>query len=251
MAELSRRMRQLWRLQKLLTPELRHAQYAFVGTLTPLLGQKPVWLDLGCGRAVVPEWLHPPDFARVQRAIDQATMSVGVDCDEQSLRDNKLVRKVRAGIERLPFAARSFDLVSANMVVEHLDFPENSLREIRRILKPGGHFVFHTPNLCSPFILASALAPEWLKRRVIRLVESRQDEDVFKTHYRLNTASVIRRCAKESGFSVVEIKSVCTTPISWVLGPFVIFELLMIRILSRRGFGTLRPNLIAVLERAE
>jgi hypothetical protein len=114
----------------------------------------------------------------------------------------------------------------------------------------SGILVFHTPNLRSPFIALQALAPDWLKRALIRRIESRKDEDVFKAYYRLNTSSGIERCAKAAGFRVVEIRTVCTTPITWAMGPLVVFELLIIRLLGREAFGALRPNLIAVLERA-
>lgn len=243
------RLKRYWRLQRLLAPTLRPAQYAYFGTLAPFLNGKPVWLDLGCGRAVVPEWLHPPDFARYQEAVDQAKMLVGLDYDEQSLRDSRLVRKVRGDVGTLPFAAGAFDLVSANMMVEHLQRPEASLREIARILKSSGIFVFHTPNLRSPFIAMQALAPDWFKRALIRLLEFRKDEDVFRTYYRLNTPASIGKYAAATGFRVVEIKTVCTTPITWALGPLAVFELVMIRLLGRAAFAAFRPNLIVVLER--
>jgi len=244
------RLERFWRLQKVLAPTLRPAQYAYFRTLAPFLDKKTVWLDLGCGRAIVPDWFHPPEFVRYREAVGRAKMLVGIDYDDKSLRDSALARKVRGDIGALPFATESFDLVSANMVVEHLQHPEPSLREIARILKLSGILVFHTPNLRSPFIALQALAPDWLKRALIQRIESREDEDVFKAYYRLNTSSSIEKCAKAAGFRVVEIRTVCTTPITWAMGPLVVFELLIIRLLGREAFGALRPNLIAVLERA-
>jgi SAM-dependent methyltransferase len=229
---------------------LQAPQYVYFATLARFLDRTPVWLDVGCGRAIVPEWFHPTDLVRYQRAVDRAKMLVGIDDDEKSLRDSGLVRKVRGNIETLPFATGTFDLVSANMVVEHLQHPEPSLLEIARILKPSGILVFHTVNLRSPFITLQALAADWLKRALIRLVESRKDEDVFKAYYRLNTSSTIEKCAEAAGFRVVEIKTVCSPPMTWGLGPLAAFELLIIRLLGWEALGALRPNLIAVLERA-
>ncbi|MGO9809897.1 MAG: methyltransferase domain-containing protein [Isosphaeraceae bacterium] len=40
----------------------------------------------------------------------------------------------------------SFDVVLLNHVIEHLDDPMGTLREVNRILKPEGHFVIETPR---------------------------------------------------------------------------------------------------------
>jgi len=48
----------------------------------------------------------------------------------------------QADAEELPFEAESFDAVVANFVVHHLARPETVFREINRVLKPGGRFVF-------------------------------------------------------------------------------------------------------------
>jgi SAM-dependent methyltransferase len=47
--------------------------------------------------------------------------------------------------EQLPFEDRSFDLVTALDVVEHLDDDVAGLREMRRVLRPGGHALLFVP----------------------------------------------------------------------------------------------------------
>src|SRR5512135_2716132 len=49
----------------------------------------------------------------------------------------------------LPFADRDFDLVMAVEVLEHLESPRAFLREIHRVLRPGGLAVITTPNIAS------------------------------------------------------------------------------------------------------
>jgi SAM-dependent methyltransferase len=56
------------------------------------------------------------------------------------------VRYHEASAYDLPFADESFDDVLMIRVFHHLDRPEMALREIRRILKPGGRLVFNFSN---------------------------------------------------------------------------------------------------------
>lgn len=47
----------------------------------------------------------------------------------------------------LPFNPGMFDLVLATEVVEHLESHFNIVAEAGRVLKPGGHLIFTTPNI--------------------------------------------------------------------------------------------------------
>jgi SAM-dependent methyltransferase len=46
----------------------------------------------------------------------------------------------------LPFAERSFDVVMSFDVLEHIPDSDAHLREVRRVLKPGGSYLLQTPN---------------------------------------------------------------------------------------------------------
>jgi SAM-dependent methyltransferase len=49
--------------------------------------------------------------------------------------------------EPLPYPDASFDLVTCTEVIEHLEHFRFALREINRVLRPGGVFVVSTPNV--------------------------------------------------------------------------------------------------------
>lgn len=53
---------------------------------------------------------------------------------------------VRASAENLPFRDRTFDLVFAGEVLEHLNSPAQALNEWTRVLRTGGSLCLSTPN---------------------------------------------------------------------------------------------------------
>lgn len=56
-----------------------------------------------------------------------------------------------AACEDLPFASASFDTVLSHEVLEHVHDDAASVREIARVLRPGGRFVLFLPNRLHPF----------------------------------------------------------------------------------------------------
>ena len=59
----------------------------------------------------------------------------------------------------LPFDDASFDLVYANFVVEHLQHPERTFAEWRRVLRPGGRLVLLTSNRANPLLAVPGRCP--------------------------------------------------------------------------------------------
>lgn len=52
----------------------------------------------------------------------------------------------RATVPPLPFGDASFDCVISFQVIEHIERDAEFVREIHRVLRPGGRFVVSTPN---------------------------------------------------------------------------------------------------------
>ena len=49
--------------------------------------------------------------------------------------------------DSLPYGKDTFDIVTATEIIEHLENPRSFLRDISRVLKPGGVCVLSTPNV--------------------------------------------------------------------------------------------------------
>lgn len=56
------------------------------------------------------------------------------------------IQTINATLELANLASESVDVVLMMHVIEHVPDPAGSLREIHRILKPGGHLVLETPR---------------------------------------------------------------------------------------------------------
>jgi SAM-dependent methyltransferase len=162
--------------------------------LTP----ESVVLDLGCGRT-----------GGIERFWREARLAVGIDPDHGSLAGRQGGMSVmQAGGEHLPFAAQAFDMVVSVWVLEHLDAPEQVFAEVARVLKPGGHFIFLTPNALNPLILGNRVgqvAPR-LQQRLVSSVYGRDKGDTFAVRYRANTTARLRAIAAEAGFAVSELR---------------------------------------------
>jgi ubiquinone/menaquinone biosynthesis C-methylase UbiE len=90
------------------------------------------------------------------------------------------VRTVACDAEALPFADASFDLVLGHAVLHHLPHLDRAFAEFRRVLKPGGRFLFagepsRTGDRIAAYPKGAALrlAPLWRRLMRARSVESR------------------------------------------------------------------------------
>lgn len=232
------------RLQKTIAPTLRYSQDLYDDVLKSHLNPNVRWLDLGCGHRLSENDKSEKYF------VENSGLIVGLDYDLHSLKNHQsLDLKVRGDITKLPFGDSSFNLVTANMVVEHLDNPEMQFKEVNRILRPGGIFIFHSPNARGYSTMIARSVPEKFKAKLIYFLQERKEEDIFETHYKANTLEKIQLLAQRSGFEVLKLKMLVSDAVFQVLPPLVALELVWIRILMTRPFRTLRTNIIAVLKK--
>lgn len=233
-------------LEQRIAPGLRYSQDEYEAVLERYVTASTRWLDLGCGRRVLPAWRADAEH----RLVARAQHVVGIDLDLDSLRDNESMSDLcQSSVGALPFADSSFTLVTANMVMEHVADPVSMLQELRRVLSPHGFLIFHTPNAKAFPTVLTRLMPDAIKQRAAYLLDGRESKDVFPTHYRANTAAEIRRLADVCGFESVELRLISTTATFALVPPLAVMELLWIRSLRRPTQADKRSNIIAVLRR--
>lgn len=238
-------------LKNWITPGLRNSQFTYRDKLTECLRPEITWLDLGCGHNLLPAWM-PNALQDERRLVASCGKVVGIDADFENLRIHESIeQRVIGNIEQLPFNDNAFDLITANMVVEHVENPSPLLREIHRVLRPGGVFLFHTPNFWGYTTLLSAFLPDFMKVALAKWLQGRASEDVFPTRYRLNTNSAVLSVAAQQHFEIAEISLVESSAQTVMMGPVVAFELLWIRLLRLSFMARLRTNLIVKLQKTK
>jgi ubiquinone/menaquinone biosynthesis C-methylase UbiE len=133
-------------------------------------------LDAGCGAGAFAKEL-------ARRGYDVEGIDLSEAMVEAARKNVPSVRFHVGSVERLPFSENTFDAVTCLGVLEYLDGDEAALREIRRVLKPGGHAILGVPSTspiyyldCMLQRLMRARAPLYraLKHRTVRLTRSRQ-----------------------------------------------------------------------------
>ena len=158
-------------------------------------GEQTAMLDLGAGAGIVEQM----NFRDLVRQV------CGIDLDSRVL-DNPYLDEARiAGGEQIPFGDAEFDIVISDNVLEHLDAPVAVFREIARVLKPGGHFLFKTPNTWHYMPLIARFTPHRFHGFVNRL-RGRKTVDTFPTRYRANSVRRIHRLADLTGLQVTNIR---------------------------------------------
>src|SRR5689334_5142892 len=99
--------------------------------------RRPRILDVGCGTGAN------------LLLLSQYGAAEGVDVSEDALafcRERGLDQVRKGAGEQLPYDDNTFDLVTAFDVVEHMDDDLAGLREMFRVLRPGGHALLFVPT---------------------------------------------------------------------------------------------------------
>lgn len=178
-------------------------------------------VDIGCGRGIGRE-------VRYQQAIRPHVGELwGLEPDEGVQPGDGLFDHYQhALMETAELPEASFDLAYSFMVMEHVADPGSFMRAVHRCLKPGGVYLFMTPNAGHYFtILARAmhgLRIDELMLRVLKRGEELEDYH-YPVRYRFNRPRDIDRWAGRLGFEQPEYVFLeAEGPRPYMRGPLVV-----------------------------
>lgn len=156
-------------------------------------GKENTILDAGCGTGSTIQFLS--DYG-VTYGVDVSSVATNF-CRKRGLKHIK-----KGDVSKLPYDDNFFDIVSCMDVLEHIEHDEKAVKEIFRILKPGGEMLLTVPAL--PFIFS--------------------DHDRAQGHFRRYSRSDVKQLLESNGFTEKR-----TTHFNVLLS----FPIILIRLLSR------------------
>ena len=135
-----------------------HAQGEDLAQLALVIGARPqaLALDLGCGGGHVSFLLAP--LVQKVAAYDLSEAMVATVRSEAARRGLANLDAQQGSAERLPCPDAAFDIVASRYSTHHWHDIAAGLREVRRVLKPGGLAVFM--DVVAP---GAALLDTWLQ----------------------------------------------------------------------------------------
>ena len=148
--------------------------------IAPLIPEGSAILDLGCGYR-----------GELLMSIPRARRRVGIDLSIASDTELELIEG-RVDMS-LPFPDKTFEIVTALAIIEHVDNPEMMLSEIQRVLQPGGKVLVTTPALVGKLPL------EILAR--LGLISREEIMD----HKRYYTRETLQRAMEQAGLKQVRV----------------------------------------------
>jgi SAM-dependent methyltransferase len=146
-------------------------------------------LDLGAGAGIVSQM----NFLGIAGKV------YGVDLDKRVLDNPFLDEGKLSDAGEIPYPDEHFDLVFCDNVFEHLENPEKVFKEVHRVLKSKGFFLFKTPNKFHYVPIIARFTPHCFHQFYNRL-RGRKETDTFPTLYKANSSKDLRHLCKLTKF---------------------------------------------------
>ncbi len=172
-------------------------------------------LEIGCGLG----WMYQ-QLARGNPAIRYTGVELSDEVIEKNRKRFPQSEWHRASTYGLPFENESFDLIFSFYVLEHLVFPENGLKEMLRVLRPGGKLVLIFPDFAEKGTLPSQQIGKGLERNAIQKLKNGKPVDASLSFIesRIILPEALRHIKRAPGKFFINITPLClntTMPFIW------------------------------------
>lgn len=155
-------------------------------------------LDAGCGPGGL-----------VKGYVNVAERVVGVDRYAAHFQEPaEIPTLIESDLDALPLPSAAFDVITCSWVLEHLRDPARVFAEVGRVLKPGGRFLFITPNKRNYVVWLRGMLPNAVGRRATKAIYARNEDFINPTYYRANTFGDIDRMLVTAGLRCEQFEHV-------------------------------------------
>jgi methionine biosynthesis protein MetW len=158
-------------------------------------------VDVGCGEGSLG-----------MKIRDKYQEVYGIDISEEAVRianqNGILAHQANLNVERAPFPDGFFDAAVSLDVIEHVFDPIRFIKEIYRILSPGGYAVISTPNIRKV-------------QRILTLIAGRFPHTSYDPvgydggHLHYFTSHDMKDILSSNGFVVEEVDGICGDRRTW------------------------------------
>lgn len=178
---------------------LKRRAKRIVTEINPQPGEKII--DIGCGDGY---YLHLLSNLKIKGlALTGTDYDVtGLDKTKFNLKGKKIEIFPGDLMKKLPFKSNYFDKAVMSEVAEHLPDDIKGLKEVYRILKPGGVLCLTVPNANYPFLWDPI---NWLLERGMHThIKSGFFAGIWNQHIRLYAPHHIQTVLEKAGFIVTQ-----------------------------------------------
>ena len=168
----------------------------------------------------------PTGFGALARKLSEMNFAVSccdIDTDQFSAQGLKIERGDLNG--KIPYSDHEFDYVCFLEAIEHTENPYNAVREIARVLKPGGTLIMSTPNYLNIERRLKFLVTGFFTKPVPQnMFKERFHGQTYEMHLSPIGYTLIRFMLECAGFHIIEMtydkkkpKQLLLKPLVWLI----------------------------------